>query len=224
MSIAQSVARNFGRTLLLPLKTYFRPLASNMSNKPEEVIQYWFGPNHVPWFGGQEKVNQEIREKYGGLVEQAFEGKLDSWKAQPRSSLALILICDQFCRNVNKGTGKMNGLDPVALELSQKFIEQKTHNHLDFGFFERLFIYLPFEHSESRENHVLNMQLFQKLLEDAKTPEEKKAAEGFLLYAEKHKEVIDRFGRYPQRNAMLERADTPEEKEFLANLPPEYKW
>lgn len=195
-----------------------------MSSKHEEIIQYWFGPNHVPWFGGGEKVDQEIRDKYGSLVEQAFEGKLDSWKDEPRPSLALILVCDQFNRNVNKGTAKMNALDHVAVSLSHKFIEKKTHNHLDFGIFERVFIYMPFEHSEDRDNHELNIQLFKKLVEDAKTPEEKEACERCLLYAKKHKEVIDRFGRYPQRNAHLQRENTPEETEFLANLPPEYNW
>ena len=195
-----------------------------MSSKPEEIIQYWFGPNHVQWFGGGEKVDNEIREKYGDLVEQASQGKLDSWKDESQSSLALIIVCDQFVRSVNKGRGNTSALDHVALEVAKKFVEQKTHNHLDFGFYERVFIYMPFEHSESREIHALNIQLFEKLVEDAKTPDEKKAGPRFLHYAQKHKEVIDRFGRYPQRNAMLKRDNTPEEAEFLADLPPEYKW
>ena len=195
-----------------------------MSNKVEEIIHFWFKPDHVPWCGGKEEANKEIREKYGDLVEAAFEGKLDTWKDEPRASFALILICDQFCRNVNKGTNQMNGLDSTGLELARKFIEQKTHNHLDFSFFQRVFIYLPFEHSENQDNQELSIKLFARLLEDAKTPEEKKAGEKFLQAAKNHKEVIDKFGRYPQRNFFLGRENTPEEAEFLANLPCKYKW
>lgn len=201
---------------------FYRSFASNMSNKVEEIIDFWFRPGHVAWFGGGEAANTEIRQKYGDLVEAAFEGKLEEWKDEPRASLALILICDQFCRNVNKGTKRMNGLDPIALEVAHKFIEQKTH--LDFSFFERMFIYLPFEHSENRANQELSVKLFTQLAEDAKTPDEKKFGENTVQYAKDHKEIIDKFGRYPQRNTMLGRENTPEEAEFLANLPSKYKW
>ncbi|CAB4002812.1 DUF924 domain-containing [Paramuricea clavata] len=195
-----------------------------MSNKIEEIIDFWFRPGHVKWCGGTEEANTEIRQKYGDLVEAAFEGKLEEWKDEPRASLALILICDQFCRNVNKGTKRMNGLDPIALEIAQKFLQQKTHNHLAFSFFERMFIYLPFMHSEDRANQELSVKLFTRLAEDAKTPDEKKAGENTLKGAKNHKEVIDRFGRYPQRNASLGRENTPEEAEFLVDLPCKYKW
>ena len=166
-----------------------------MSTKPDEILQFWFAADHVQWFGGGEKVDNIIRDKYGGLVQEAFDGKLDSWSDDPRSSLALIIVCDQLCRNVHKGTGKMYGLDPISLALSHKFLEQKTHNHLDFGFYQRMFIYLPLMHSEDRGNHVLCTELIQRLVEDSKTPEEKNPGEYFLKYAYQHKEVIDRFGR-----------------------------
>ena len=219
------ITRRFCKaSLVCSSKTFYRSFASDMSEKVEEIIDFWFKPDHVPWFGGGEAVNNEIRDKYGDLVEAAFEGKLDSWKEEPRASLALILICDQFCRNVNKGTKRMSELDPIGAELAHKFIEQKTHNHLDFSFHQRVFIYLPFEHSENRANQELSVKLFTQLADDAKTPEEKKAAESCLQYAKNHKEVVDKFGRYPQRNAMLGRENTPEEEEFLANLPSKYKW
>lgn len=195
-----------------------------MSKKVEEIIDFWFSPGHISWFTGGEEANTVIREKYGELVEAAFEGKLDAWKDEPRASLALILICDQFCRNVHKGTKRFNGLDPVAEELARKFIEQKTHNHLDFSFFQRAFIYLPFEHSENQANQELSFKLFTELAEEAKTPDERKAANGFLEYAKSHKEVIDKFGRFPQRNATLGRKNTPDETNFLADLPSKYKW
>jgi uncharacterized protein (DUF924 family) len=211
---------------LLPI--FHRSFASNMASAydkyVEEIIHYWFKPDHAPWFGAGEAVVQEMREKYGDLVVAAGEGKLDSWKDEPRASLALILLCDQMCRSLNKGTKKLNYLDPIALEVAYKFIEQKSHNHLDFTFFQRAFIYLPFEHSESRADQEVSVKVFAQLLEDAKTPEEKKAGEGFLKFAKDHKEVIDRFGRYPTRNAPLERENTPEEAEFLANMPSKYKW
>lgn len=196
----------------------------SMSHNAEEIIDFWFSPGHVPWCGGKEEANTAIREKYGELVEAAFEGKLDAWKDEPRTSLALILICDQFCRNLYKGTKRFNGLDHVAEELARKFIEQKTHNHLNFTFFQRVFIYLPFEHSENRANQELSVKLFTELAEDAKTPDEEKAGKIFLQAAKDHKFVVDTFGRYPQRNAMLGRVNTPEEAKFLINLPPKYKW
>jgi uncharacterized protein (DUF924 family) len=216
--------RSYKASVVFSSKIFSRSFASNMSNKVEDIIDFWFKPDHVPWFGGDEAVNKEIREKYGDLVEAAFEGKLDSWKAEPRASLALILICDQFCRNVNKGTKRMNGLDPTALELAHKFVEQKTHDHLEFTFFQRAFIYLPFEHSENPANLELSVKMYTQLLKDAQTPEEKEGGENFLQATKNHKEVIDRFGRYPQRNVFLGRENTPEEAEFLANLPSKYKW
>ena len=221
------VAARCNKASLGLVPTFSRSFASKMSNSYdkyiEDIIHYWFKPDHVPWFGSSE-ADQEIREKYGGLVVAAGEGKLDSWKDGPRASLALILVCDQVCRGVNKGTNKMNFLDPIALELSHKFIEQKTHNHLDFTFFQRAFIYMPFEHSENHANQEISVKMFAQLVEDAKTPEERKGGERFLMYAKDHKEVIDKFGRYPQRNAPLGRESTREEEEFLANLPSKYKW
>ncbi|XP_028410873.1 uncharacterized protein LOC114533540 [Dendronephthya gigantea] len=219
------IARRCGKTTpFVTRKTLYRIFSTNMTNKVEEIIEYWFGPGHVQWFGGGEAVDIEIREKYGDLVEAAFDGKLEAWKDEPRASLALIIVCDQFCRGVHKKTGKMTGLDPIALEVAHKFVEQKTHNHLDFSFHQRWFIYMPFEHSEDRANQELSVKFFTQLLADAKTPEEKKTGEMCLQYAKNHKEVIDRFGRYPQRNAKLGRENTPEEEEFLANLPSKYKW
>ena len=195
-----------------------------MSSKVEEIIDFWFKPGHVKWCGGDEDATNEICDKYGDLVAAAFEGKLDVWKDEPRASLALLLICDQFCRNVNKGTKRFNYLDPIALELAKKFIEQNTHNHLDFPFFQRQFIYLPFMHSENRADQEMSVKLFTQLAGDAKTPEEKKAGEFLIRVALNHKEVVDRFDRYPQRNAALGRENTPEETEFLADLPSKYKW
>ena len=218
------VSRCCKASLVLSPKIFYRSFASKMSNQVEEILDYWFKPDHVQWFGSGEAVDKEIREKYGGLVQEASEGKLDSWKEEPRASLALILVCDQFCRCVNKGTSRMNMLDPVSLALAHKFLEQKTHNHLDFSFFQRVFIYLVFEHSENHANQELSVKMFTKLLEEAKTEGEKKAGETFLQYAKNHKEVVDKFGRYPQRNIFLGRENTPEEAEFLANLPSKYKW
>ena len=211
-------------SLFLTRKIFYRSLASNMTEKVEEIIEFWFKPGHIKWFGGGEAADNEIGEKYGDLVKAAFEGKLDAWKDEPRASLALILICDQFCRSVNRGTKRFCGLDPIAEELAHKFIEQKTHDHLDFSFYQRQFIYLPFEHSENQGNQEISVKMFTQLLEDAKTPEEQKSGEILLKFAKNHKEIVDMFGRYPQRNESLGRDNTPEEAEFLANMPSKYKW
>ena len=216
--------RYYKAPLLLTHKILHRFFGSNMTEKVEEIIDFWFKPDHIKWFGGGKAADNEIREKYGDLVEAAFEGKLDAWKNEPRASLALLLICDQFCRSIHRGTKQFNELDPIAEALSHKFIEQKTHNHLDFSFFQRSFIYMPLMHSENRATQEISVKMFTQLAQDAKEGDEPKAAEGFLYYAKSHKEVVDMFGRFPQRNAKLGRENTPEEIEFLANLPSKYKY
>ena len=205
-------------------KAVHQAFAVDMSNKVEEIIEFWFGEGHCKWFGGGLQTDNLIREKYGDVIEMAFQGKLDDWKSEPKASLALILICDQFCRNVHRGSKKMFGLDHVALELAKKFVERKTHNHLEFPFFQRVFMYMPFEHDENRTSQELSVQYTAQLSLIAKTDDEKNAAVNFLKYAKLHKEVIDKFGRFPQRNMLLQRESTPEEAEFLANLPSKYKW
>ncbi|KAL9982321.1 hypothetical protein ACROYT_G004349 [Oculina patagonica] len=143
---------------------------------------------------------------------------------QKLRTLALILLQDQFLRSLYKGTPAAFSRDPYCLELSRKFLQRETHDHLKFSHAARLFIYLPIEHSENRDNQELSVQLFAQLEKDMLGGEEEATGKSWHRFAGLHKEVVDKFGRYPQRNKFLSRENTPEEEEWLNNLPDHYKW
>ncbi|XP_020913602.1 uncharacterized protein LOC110251250 [Exaiptasia diaphana] len=192
------------------------------------VLDYWFGggdPSKRPkWFGGGEAGAQEIREKFGHLVEKARNDELKHWEDDPKATLALIILQDQFCRSLYKGTPKSFDRDPYCNMLAKKFLEQKTHDHLKMSISGRLFIYLPIEHSENIDDQKLSVELFKKLQEDTVGTSEEGAGKGFLDFAEKHLHIVEKFGRFPARNAAIGRENTPEETEWLANPPAGYSF
>ncbi|KAL9982320.1 hypothetical protein ACROYT_G004348 [Oculina patagonica] len=193
-----------------------------------EVLNYWFGggdrSKRPRWFEGGEEAAQEIRDKFGALVEKARNDELKHWENDPKATLALILLQDQFLRSLYKGTPAAYSRDPYCLELSRKFIQRETHDHLKFSPAARAFIYLPFEHSENRDDQELGLQLFAQIEKDTVGSEEEAFWKKFHQFAGLHKEVVDKFGRFPQRNKFLGRDNTPEEEEWLDNLPDRYKW
>lgn len=183
---------------------------------PADVLAFWFGaPGSAEhgrmrkcWFEKDPAFDAEIRRRFLPLVEAAAAGRLDDWAAQPESLLALIVLLDQFPRNLFRNTPRAFAADARALVLAQQAIAQ--------GFDARLmpvaraFIYLPFEHSEDMAMQDRAVALFSAL---AKHGEE---FASYLDYAGRHRDVIRRFGRFPHRNAILGRASTPEEIEYLA--------
>jgi uncharacterized protein (DUF924 family) len=183
-------------------------------HRAEEVLAYWFGPSDSPtfgerderWFRGGPDFDAELIEKYSGLYEQAWNGELDHLRNDWRGCLALILIFDQFSRNMFRRTSRAFAADPRALELAEHAIAQgfdvgRSPNELTF-------FYLPFEHSENLENQHRSITLRKAM------PEHDRKAES-IEHAMRHKEVFERFGRYPHRNAALGRVSTKEETEFL---------
>lgn len=193
-----------------------------------DVLNYWFGggdPAKRPrWCGGGEEAAQEIRNKFGALVEKARNDELKHWENDPKACLALILLQDQFMRSLYKGKPEFTSRDPYCEELARKFIKRETHDHLKFSPAGRGFLYLPFEHSENRESQELSVQLFAKLEEDTKGTESESNSKGWHRFACLHKEVVDQFGRFPQRNKVLGRENTPEEEDWLNNMPDRFKW
>jgi uncharacterized protein (DUF924 family) len=180
-----------------------------------EVIEFWFGapsdPQHgkvrPQWFRKDPDFDAEIGRRFGALVAEARAGGLAGWAREERGALALILVCDQFPRNLFRERAEAFSLDVRALALAREMVERGWDRRL--APVKRWFVYLPFEHSESIDDQREAVRRFAALRDD---PE----AGGGYEWAVKHLEVIERFGRFPHRNEALGRESTPEEIEFLA--------
>jgi uncharacterized protein (DUF924 family) len=176
-----------------------------MSNRPEEsgVLEFWFEEiDQKSWWAADPQFDALIRERFGALHERASRGELFPWRATASGRLAEIIVLDQFSRNLYRGSARAFAQDLAALALAQEAVSAGAHLELEPT--QRVFLLLPYMHSESREIHVMAEQLFREF-----TP-------AFNLDFElRHKAIIDRFGRYPHRNHQLGRASTPEEIEFL---------
>lgn len=197
----------------------------------EDVLSYWFSPPPTTeaeieakkqfWFSGGNAVDREIRERFGVLVERACKGELDEWTATPRGTLALIILLDQFTRNVYRGSAQAFERDPIALELSRAGFDSGRFEELDA--IERMFAALPFRHAEDVEAQKRAVALS---VHDALSGEP--LLRDFLIYsvdwARKHLDVIVRFGRFPHRNAVLSRTSTAEELEYIEYLKFAGQW
>lgn len=179
-----------------------------------QVLDFWFGsPDSIDfgkpqtkWFTKDPQFDREVDIRFRQLYHQAANGLFDDWKDQPHTCLALILLLDQFPRNLFRDRPAAFTTDWEALSVAQHAISQGYD--LDLLPVQRWFIYLPFEHSENIEHQYLAVKLFQQLNRD---PDSAIAIESAML----HLEIIERFGRFPHRNAILGRVSTPEEEEFL---------
>lgn len=182
-------------------------------SKFDEILDFWFGsPDDACygkqrsfWFTKKPKFDQKLKSRFLSDYEQAAAGQLDGWKQSPHSCLALILLLDQFPRNMFRGTAQAFATDEQALSVAQHAVANNFDRELLTV--ERWFVYLPFEHSENLEHQHQCVELFRQLCD----PESAVT----LDYAIRHLSVIERFGRFPHRNAILGRATTPEEAEFL---------
>lgn len=169
----------------------------------EEILQFWFHElTPADWFKVNEQMDSLIRERYLGVLESAAVGELFSWRSSASGRLAEIIVLDQFSRNIHRGTPLAFENDPVALILAQEMVHLKLDQELPLE--RKAFAYMPYMHSESPLIHEEAMKLFA-------IP----GLEENYEYEVLHKEIIDRFGRYPHRNQILGRASTPEEIEFL---------
>lgn len=185
--------------------------------RAQAVLNFWFddpsdpdseyGQQRKIWFKKDPKFDELVRRRFESDYENARAGELNAWMQSPRSGLALILLLDQIPRNIFRGSPRSFATDPQALAVARHGIDHRWDGSLIPV--ERVFLYLPFEHSENFADQNTSLQLFQSLVQDH--PELKTTLE----YAEKHRHVIQRFGRFPHRNAVLHRQTTPEEAEFL---------
>jgi uncharacterized protein (DUF924 family) len=180
----------------------------------ERILEFWFGNKNQAdygkpqqfWFIKDPEIDETIKQQFLTDYELAKQGILESWKESPRSCLALILLFDQVPRNIFRDQPQMYATDEQALNFAQFAVENGFDEHLLPV--ERWFIYLPFEHSENLDHQCQAVALFRKLNDD---PDSASAMD----YAIRHFEVIRQFGRFPHRNGILGRENTPEEAEFL---------
>jgi uncharacterized protein (DUF924 family) len=180
---------------------------------PDEVLAYWLGDPQAPqkkWFERSDAVDAEIRARFGDTLEAASRGELDAWSSSPRGRLAVVIVCDQFTRNVFRATPRAFAEDPRALHLALQGIATGEDHALTP--IERQFLYMPLMHAEDRIHQETSVGLFDRLSQDPLAPGP--VADG-ITWARKHRDVVARFGRFPHRNAIMGRASTEEEIEFL---------
>ena len=194
-----------------------------MSSRVTEILDFWFGPLNARgmaapdrdqlWFQKSPALDKEIKQHFGAAVQAALDGQLDSWAEDDKGLVALILLLDQFTRNIHRDTPDMFSGDAKALALSKSAVEAGRDTALPP--IHRLFLYLPFEHAEDLEAQNTSVALVQRLLADS-APEDHDRVATYLRYAEAHRAAIKRFDRFPHRNPLLGRQTTPAEQAHLS--------
>jgi len=189
----------------------------------EEVLRYWFGESNSDqqvlaqkgklWFGKNEQVDRDIEARFGAMVVAASQAPLLTGdEPSAKRYLASILLLDQFTRNIYRDDARAFAQDSLALKLALDALDKGCDKALRP--IERVFIYLPLEHSEDIELQNRSVKLFENLRNEV-GEDLLPAFDSFLDYAIRHQEIIARFGRFPHRNAILGRTSTAEEREFL---------
>ena len=190
--------------------------------KPDSIHEFWFGTHandaavaqqrSSVWWSKNPDVDQEILTRFEKEVQAAGAHALDKWAESARGLLALVLLTDQFPRNMYRGTAKAFQYSALAEAWSLSGIESGVDRKLRP--IERVFFYLPLEHSESLQHQEHSVQLFTRLFQEV-AADQIDVFRNFLMFALRHRSVIARFGRFPHRNAALGRESTPEEIAFL---------
>ena len=179
------------------------------------VLDFWFGPAGGPehgtlrpmWFQKSDATDRAIAERFAPLIERALRGELVDWAAEPHAALAHILLLDQFTRNVFRDTPRAFAGDARALRAAAAMLGARLDEALPPE--QRAFAYMPFEHAEGIAMQDEALRLFTRLAAEAP------ALADMLAYAHKHRDVVQRFGRFPHRNEILGRQSTAEEQSFL---------
>ena len=184
---------------------------------PEAVLDYWFGQNDPPeeiyrkrWFSGEKDVDNEIRSNFLTLHQQLRSGLPEEWKDNARAVLASIIVLDQFSRNLFRGTATAFSWDPLAVDWAQQGLIDNLFKELTYS--QQAFTLLPLIHSESLTLHDQAISHYERLVSAA---HQDPILTGFLSSAKEHRAIIKHFGRYPHRNAVLNRASTQTELEYL---------
>ena len=196
-------------------------------NDIQQILTFWFeglndriqidknAPVVRKWFMKNERFDQEIKDKFQATFLKARQGEYKKWEDIASGRLALVILFDQFSRNIYRGTAQAFAADSLALELTLKSFKDNKDQELQL--IERLFLYMPLMHAENLEVQDISIGQFHNLVEESKiqSPQNTAYYEYTLKYAKSHRDIIKRFGRFPHRNAGLGRRSTKEEEEFL---------
>lgn len=194
---------------------------------PQDILSFWFGhfeslssisaANQANWFKKDPEFDLLIQTRFEEALNRASVGEYDHWMEEnPGNALALLILLDQFPRNMYRGTGKSFDYDAKARVVAERMVQKAWEKQLSTP--ARMFLCVVMEHQEDKEAQNKGLELADALVAEA--PEEyRKFAADFHPYPRQHAEIIARFGRFPHRNALLGRESTAEELEFLVNFP-----
>lgn len=195
----------------------------------DAILEFWFKEQELTapqidrrmdvWFGGDEVFDLECKKEFAVDVELASTGQLDHWADQPQGRLALIILIDQFRRNIYRNTAKAFEMDKAALKLCIEGARDKKDKGLTPV--QQAFFYMPLQHTESRKVQEKSVVIFNRLTE-AVSPTYRETFETMAQFAELHRDIVEQFGRFPHRNVLLGRDNTPEEDEYLAGDSPDF--
>jgi uncharacterized protein (DUF924 family) len=194
--------------------------------QPEEICSFWFGEldadgrataeTQQRWFKKDPQFDALVRQRFLASYDAAVEGGLDSWRREPRGALALILVLDQFSRNMFRGEAQMYSGDDIALAVAKEGLAAGLD--AEMGVAERTFFRMPLMHSEVLADQDACVATFEALASEYRDSGREglaKSVEGTLEYAVAHRDIVAKWGRFPHRNAILGRTSTPEEVAFL---------
>lgn len=195
----------------------------------DEILMFWFMEKELSapqidarmdfWFGDDAKVDDAIVKQFADDVERASAGELDHWAREPRGRLALILLLDQFRRNIYRNRPEAFEKDKVALKLCVEGATAKMDKSLSPV--QQVFFYMPLQHSESPKVQRKSCEIYRHLAKTV-SPTYKETFETVAQFAQLHADIIEQYGRFPHRNKVLGRENTPEEDEYLAGDAPSF--
>ena len=195
----------------------------------DEILSFWFKEQELSapqidrrmdtWFGEDPLFDHEIEKEFADDIGQACAGELNHWADEPRGRLALIILIDQFRRNIYRNTAKAFSMDKLALKLCVEGAMEKKDKGLTP--IQKVFFYMPLQHAESAKVQAKSVELFERLAESV-SPTYQETFLTIAQFAELHKDIIDQFGRFPHRNKLLGRENTSEEDEYLAGDSPDF--
>lgn len=199
------------------------------SARIDAILSFWFKEHALSapqidrrmdiWFGEDPTFDHECRIEFEGDVTRASSGEIDHWGDEPRGRLALILLLDQFRRNIYRGTAEAFEKDRAALKLCVEGAMDKKDKGLTA--IEQAFFYMPLQHAESRKVQAKSVEIYNRLAQVV-SPTYRETFETIAQFAELHHDIIQQFGRFPHRNKLLNRENTTEEDEYLAGDSPDF--
>ena len=195
----------------------------------DSILSFWFKEQELTapqidhrmdmWFSEDPVFDHEIEKEFADDVSAACEGNLDHWAAESRGRMALIILIDQFRRNIYRNSAKAFSKDKLALKLCVEGAMAKIDRGLTP--IQRVFFYMPLQHAESRKVQAKSVELYNRLAELV-SPTYRETFLTVVQFAELHKDIVDQFGRFPHRNELIGRENTAEEAEYLSGDSPDF--